>query len=61
MIANEQIRKYVTDEQLLECLILFEKRKIDASKMLSSYMFPKYKATTLECVKILTNLQKHFL
>lgn len=52
------LRDFATDEQILECLILFEERKMDAAKLLASYMFPKWQITTLEAVNILTNVQK---
>ena len=52
------LKDFATDEQILECLILFEERKMDAAKLLASYMFPKWQITTLEAVNILTNVQK---
>jgi len=58
MTNTEALRAFVTDEELLECLILFEAKKIDASKLLASYMFPKWQVTTLEAFGILTNVKK---
>ena len=52
------LKDFATDEQILECLILFEERKMDAAKLLASYMFPKWQITTLEAVNILMNVQK---
>lgn len=58
MDTIKSLKLYLTDEQILECLILFEKRKIDAAKKLCAYLYPKRIIPTLEGVKILTELQK---
>jgi hypothetical protein len=60
MTNTTALRKFATDEQILECLIMFEHRKMDAAKMLSSYVFPKWQITTIDAVKILTNIQKEW-
>ena len=58
MNTIKTLKLYLTDEQILECLILFENRKMDAAKMLCAYLYPKRIISTLEGVKILTELQK---
>ncbi len=51
------LKKFVTDDQILECLILFDKsRKMEASKLLAYYMLPKKKVTTLEAYNLLQGL-----
>lgn len=58
MTNTKALKAFATDDQILECLILFEERKMEAAKLLASYMFPKWQVTTLEAVKILMNVQK---
>lgn len=58
MTNTKALKSFATDEQILECLILFEERKMEAAKLLASYMFPKWQVSTLEAVKILMNVQK---
>lgn len=57
---TEAMLSFVTDEQLLECLILYETRKMDAAKLLKEYMFPKWQVTTLEAVRMLMNCYTEF-
>jgi hypothetical protein len=56
MKATNEFRKFATDEQILECLILFETRKMDAAKLLSAYVAPKWGITTLEAVAFLKKM-----
>lgn len=60
MTNTKALKAFATDEQILGCLILFEERKMDAAKLLASYMFPKWQVSTLEAVKILMNVQKEW-
>lgn len=51
---TKALKDFATEEQILECLILFEQvRKMEAAKLLAVYMFPKCQVTTLEAYKIL--------
>ena len=61
MKNTKALKDFVTDDQILECLILFECRKMEAAKLLASYMFPKWRVSTLEAVKILINIQNELL
>lgn len=60
MKTIELVKKVCTDEQILECLILFEKRKLEASKRIAGYLWPKYKFTTLEAYELLRQLKDEF-
>ncbi len=60
MTNTKALRAFATDEQILECLILFEERKMEAAKLLAAYVFPKWKITTLEAVRILLNVYKEW-
>ncbi len=61
MKNTKALKDFATDEEILECLILFEERKLEASKLLSAYMFPKWQVTTLEALGILQNIHKEWL
>lgn len=58
MDKTKELRAFISDDDILECLILFENRKMDAAKLLASYVYPKWQITTLEAVKILIEVQK---
>ncbi len=61
MTNIKALKSFVSDDQILECLILFETRQMDAGKLLSSYMAPKWSnISTLDAVKILSSVQKEF-
>ncbi len=60
MKNTKLLKDFATDEQILECLILFEERKLEASKLLATYMFPKWRVTTLEALGILQNVYKEW-
>jgi hypothetical protein len=61
MKNTKALKYFATEEQILECLILFEQvRKMEAAKLLASYMFPKWQVTTLEAFGILQNVYKEW-
>ncbi len=60
MENTKALKAFATEEEILECLILFEERKMEAAKLLASYMFPKWQVSTLEAVKILLAVQKEW-
>ncbi len=60
MKNTKLLKDFATDEEILECLILFEERKLEASKLLATYMFPKWRVTTLEAFGILQNVHKEW-
>jgi len=60
MKNTEALKKFATDEEIMECLILFQERKLEASKLLAVYMFPKWQVTTLEALGILQNVYKEW-
>ena len=61
MTNTNALKDFATEEQILECLILFEQvRKMEAAKLLASYMFPKWQVTTLEAFGILQNVYKEW-
>lgn len=57
---TDALKSFLTDEQILECMILFETRKIDAARKLSAYMFPKWNITTIDAIEILKAIQKEW-
>lgn len=62
MENTKKLQKFVTDEQILECLILFDNgRKMEASRILVSYLFEKWQVETLEAFGILQNVHKEWL
>ena len=61
MTNTNALKDFATEEQILECLILFEQvRKMEAAKLLASYMFPKWQVSTLEAFGILQNVYKEW-
>lgn len=56
----EHLLKFITEDQLLECLQLYEKRKMEACGLLVKYMEPKCGITKFEAHKILFKVQKEF-
>ncbi len=52
------LQRFLTDEQILEVMIRFETRKIDACKMFQEMMFDKWQMSVLEAMGILQNIQK---
>ena len=54
------LKRFATEEQILECLILFETRKMEAAKQLAFYMYPKWQVSTIEAVNLLLNIQKEW-
>jgi hypothetical protein len=60
MTNTKALQGLVKDEEILECLIMFEKRKLEAAKMLAGYLFPKWRVTNLEALGILQNIDKEW-
>ena len=61
MTNTEALKAFATDEQILECLVLYDGlRKMEAAKLLSAYMHPKWMVTTLEAYGILQNVYKEW-
>ena len=61
MKHTETLKSFITDDQILECLIMFSNnRKMEASRLLSYYLLNKWQITTLEAVSILQNIQKEW-
>ncbi len=60
MKNTNALKAFATDEQILECMLLFESNKLDAAKLLAAYMFPKWQVSTLEAITILMNIQKEW-
>lgn len=59
MQNTNALKQFVTEEQILECLILFEQNdKVEASKLLAAYLHPKWQVTTLQAFGILQNVHK---
>ena len=54
----QALQSFITDEQILEVMIKFETRKVEACKMLQEMMFDKWRITVLEAMGILQNIQK---
>lgn len=62
MKYTKALKDFVTEEQILECLIMFEQiRRMDAARLLASYMSSKWQVTTLEAYTILENVYKEWL
>lgn len=58
MKSANALKAFITDDKIIECLILFESRKMDAAKLLCSYMANKWQITTLQAVEILTKIKQ---
>lgn len=54
------LQSLITDEQILECLILFETRRMDASKLLAAYLYDKWQISTINAHGILLNIKKEW-
>lgn len=54
----QALKSFISDEQILEVMIKFETRKIEACKMLQEMMFDKWRITILEAMGILQNIAK---
>jgi len=54
----QALQSFITDEQILEVMIKFEARKVEACKMLQEMMFDKWRITVLEAMGILQSIQK---
>jgi len=55
-IQVNDLREILTDDEILNVLILFQSRKIDACRALSYAVFPKWNITVLEAMSILQKL-----
>lgn len=54
MPVIRSLEKFITQEQILECLIKYENnRKMEAAKLLQYYMINKWIVTVLEAVNLL--------
>ncbi len=56
--VNELKRFDITDDQILDVLILFESRQMDAAKQLRALMFDKWNISTLHAHTIIVELKK---
>lgn len=51
---TEALKDFATDDQILECLIIFEEgRQLEAARLLSAYMSPKWRMPPFQSAKIL--------
>jgi hypothetical protein len=57
MTTSKALKDFLSDDEILEVLIMFQDRKMDAAKKLALLMFPKWNISTLDAVKILQALQ----
>ena len=57
---TETLRDFLTDEQIMEVLILAENRKMEAARLLAAYMDHKWRLTTLEAVKLLCAIMREW-
>ncbi len=53
----KSIKAFLNDDQILDCLILFEDRKMDASRKLQGYLSGKYNVSVLAACNILTTIK----
>lgn len=60
MKKTKALRNFLTDDQILEVLIKFETRKVEACGMLKEMIFDKWQITTLQAMGILQNIQKEW-
>lgn len=56
----ESLKSFLTDDQILECLVLFDDSKIEGSKLLRSFLFDKWRITTVEAIKIMQDIHSEF-
>lgn len=55
---TKALQRFLTDEQILEVMLLFENRKMEACRLLREYLFDKWQITMIQAVCILQNIQK---
>jgi len=55
---TKALQRFLTDEQILEVMLLFENRKMEACLLLREYLFDKWQITMIQAVGILQNIQK---
>lgn len=60
MTKTEALRGFLSDDEILDVVILYKSRKMEAAKNLASLMFPKWQISTLEAVNILEEVSKEF-
>lgn len=60
MKNTEALKQFVTEEEILSILILFESRKLAAANKLKELMWDKWQVTTLQALGILQNVSKEF-
>jgi len=60
LTKTEAIRDFLTDEQIMEVLILAENRRMEAARLMAEYMDTKWRLTTLEAVKLLCAIMREW-
>ena len=56
----KRLRWYLTDDQVLEVLVLFETRQMEAARRLVELLKGKRTLTVLEAVKVLEGISNQF-
>lgn len=55
---TQLLQQFITDEQILEVMIMYQDRKIAACNLLRQHLSSKWQVTVLEALGILQHIQK---
>lgn len=56
MTNTKALQRFLSDEQILEVLVKFQDRKIDACRLLQAYLDEKWQLTTIQAMGILQRI-----
>lgn len=61
MEYTNSLKSFLTDDQILDCLLLFnDGNKVEAAKLLRSYLFDKWIVNVSQAMSILIAVNKEF-
>jgi hypothetical protein len=60
MRTTDALRAFITDDQILEVLILWQTKQIAACRLLSAYIWDKWNLTGHEAAKIIEKVDFEF-
>jgi len=60
MTNIEALKGFITEDQILQVLIDYKKRKLQGAETLMTFLFDKWKITTIEAIKIIEKIEKEF-
>ena len=60
-LTNTQaLKRFITEDQILECMIEYETSRVEGAKLLRNLIFDEWRITTTEAMGILHNIQKEW-